>query len=268
MPAYVFEIVIPGTWLDYEDREWANRVEPLLSELESQFMDANLALNFFTQSQNVDLRPPSREEQERQWNRQREIQRAVGAELGLDDSHEAQQHARFEAEVRFKREQWAAGKAPMEFENKTAYLYAKAFLYALDGFGKFLKVLSKTEGVPGELVEQFKQMSAVFSDLIGVRNTAQHLEDRARHLGEPAGRGKPPNPLILKPLDNDFAKAPAGGVLMLSHLKGTRYGSTMADGHYGEVDVSPESMEKLRTILHAVLHAFKWKGPRRHLPSA
>jgi len=44
-----------------------------------------------------------------------------------------------------------------------------------------------------------------------------------------------------------------GGVLALNNLNGSRYGSTMNDGHYGEVDVSPESMEKLRCILGDVL---------------
>ena len=55
---------------------------------------------------------------------------------------------------------------------------------------------------------------------------------------------------------------------MLNCLNGSSYGSTMSDGHYGEVDVSPESMIKLQEILQAVLQAFKWKGPRQHMPSA
>jgi hypothetical protein len=42
----------------------------------------------------------------------------------------------------------------------------------------------------------------------------------------------------------------------------------MADGHYGEVDVSPESMNHLQTILKEVLNSFKWKGSPQHKPSA
>jgi hypothetical protein len=40
----------------------------------------------------------------------------------------------------------------------------------------------------------------------------------------------------------------------------------MADGHYGEVDVSPESMEKLQKIFQEVLMSFKWRGPLQHEP--
>ncbi len=70
----------------------------------------------------------------------------------------------------------------------------------------------------------------------------------------------------LKPIDNTLVKAP-GGVLMLNCLNGSKYGSTMADGHYGEVDVSPESMERLQSVLIEVLNCFNWSGPKRHLPS-
>jgi len=43
-----------------------------------------------------------------------------------------------------------------------------------------------------------------------------------------------------------MVSAPNGGLLILNSLNGAKYGSTMADGHYGEVDVSPESMERLQ----------------------
>ncbi|MGD6735326.1 hypothetical protein ACP5PY_02660 [Photobacterium leiognathi subsp. mandapamensis] len=54
---------------------------------------------------------------------------------------------------------------------------------------------------------------------------------------------------------------------MLNCLNGTKYGNTMADGHYGEVDVSPASMEALRSVFQRLLEAFPWKGPKVHLPS-
>lgn len=95
-----------------------------------------------------------------------------------------------------------------------------------------------------------------------MRNTAQHLEDRSRGLGS----GKSPKPLDLKPIDNNFISAP-GGVLVLNSLNGSKYGSTMADGHYGEVDVSPESMSHLQEILNNILGSFKWHGSKQHKPS-
>lgn len=41
----------------------------------------------------------------------------------------------------------------------------------------------------------------------------------------------------------------------------------MADGHFGEVDVSPESMEKLKSIIQKTFNAFEWEGPKQHLPT-
>ena len=144
------------------------------------------------------------------------------------------------------------------------FIYARAFLYALDAFDKFLGVLAKEANVPEEVAKFHAQIAEEFPHLRGVRNTAQHLEDRARGLGA----GKSPQPLDLKPITNSLINAPDGGVLALNCLNGSRYGSTMSDGHYGEIDVSPESMERLQKILEGVLQSFKWRGPKRHAPNA
>jgi Haloacid dehalogenase-like hydrolase len=72
----------------------------------------------------------------------------------------------------------------------------------------------------------------------------------------------------VEPITNNFINAPGGGVLVLNNLNGTRYGSTMSDGHYGEIDVSPESMQRLQAVLQALLLLFKWRGPRQHAPGA
>lgn len=259
---FVFEIVVPGTWLDYEDRDWSWEIEGQLRHLQSQFFEANAALNFFVQAQGVRPSFANRETWERDSQRRHEIQQIIERERGGLCTRDDWEEVRFEAEVRFKREQWSNGRIPREFEHNVPFLYARAFLYALDGFDKFLGVLSKSKGIPDEVAKLHERMALVFPHLRGVRNSAQHLEDRARSLG-PGGK-----PLDLKPIENNMVNAPAGGVLMLNCLNGSCYGSTMADGHYGEVDVSPESMVKLQEILQEVLQAFKWKGPRQHAPSA
>ena len=166
--------------------------------------------------------------------------------------------------MRFKREKWENGGIPREFEYNLPFLYARAFLYALDAFDKFLGVLAKEQNVPSEVANLHAQMAEYFPNLRGVRNTAQHLEDRARGLG--AGRN--PQPLELKPIINSFINAPSGGVLVLNNLNGSKYGSTMSDGHYGEIDVSPESMQRLQAVLQELLLLFKWRGPKQHAPSA
>lgn len=261
---FVFEIIIPGTWLDYDDSDWSWRVQNQLRFLESQFFEANAALNLFVNAQSIRSPFSDRSNWERDSQRRSEIQCAVEQECGDSMSCENWDQIHFEAEVRFKREKWSNGGVPREFEHNLPLIYARAFLYALDAFDKFLGVLSKEANVPEKVVKFHAQIAEDFPHLRGIRNTAQHLEDRARGLGA----GKNPQPLDLKPITNSLINAPCGGVLALNCLNGSRYGSTKSDGHYGEIDVSPESMQRLQKIFEGVLQSFKWRGSRQHSPSA
>lgn len=258
---FVFELVIPGTWLEHEDRDWSWRIESQIRSLTSQFFEANLALNLFARAMLIERSDFDREARDRDAQRRSEISKAVEAELGGWRAADWEA-VHLEAEIRFKREKWASGRLPREFEHHEPFLYARAFLYALDTFDKILGVLAREPGVPPEVAHWHAQVGANFPHLRGVRNTAQHIEDRGRGLGA----GRDPKPLDLKPIDNELIKAP-NGALVLNCLNGTRYGSTMADGHYGEIDVSPQSMEQLRKILSGVLQSFSWTGSKQHLPN-
>ncbi len=55
---------------------------------------------------------------------------------------------------------------------------------------------------------------------------------------------------------------------MLNALNGNRFGCTMSDGHYGEVEISPQALQLLSTLLHEVLQCFQRRGPVQHAPSA
>jgi hypothetical protein len=259
---HIFEIIKPGTWLDYEDRNWSWEIEGILRSLEGQFYEANLALNLFSHSIQSNRAPHVREDWEADSHRRSEIRKEIEKKYNNQYDHSVYEEIHFKTEVAFKREKWQSGKLPREFQNNQSFMYARAFLYSIDSFDKFLKVLKSQENVPNSLDDIYKKFSASFIELRGVRNSSQHMEDRSRGLG--AGRN--PKPLELKPIDNGFIKAD-GGVLVLNSLNGTKYGNTMADGHYGEVDVSPASMEALHSVFQEVLNTFNWKGPKGHLPS-
>jgi hypothetical protein len=257
---FVFEIIVPGTWLNHENQDWAWETQNQLRSLQSQFFEANLALNFFIQSQQ--LRSfADKEAREMDWNRRSEISSIVRQERGGLGGPADWEYESLETEIRFNREKWEQGRSPREFERNVPFMYAKAFLYALDGFDKFLGVLAKTDGVPENVIRLTNAMNETFPHLRGVRNTAQHLEDRSRFLDHKK------KPLDLKPVENDLISAPNGGALFLNNLNGSRYGSTMADGHFGEVDVSSESMFALQAIFQSVLDSFNWKGPKQFAPT-
>ena len=246
---YIYEVTIPGTWLDYEDKNWSVKTNSILDHLKNQFFEANLSLNMFIQSR---ISSPARaSHSQEQWEadskRKSDIQKTVEAKYYGSVGHEHWDAIRMETDMLFKREQWQAGRLPREFECTQIFIFARAFLYAIDSFDKFLKTLSNTEGVPEVIGTLHTRLGELFPDLRGVRNSAQHLEDRARGLG--AGRN--PKPLDLKPVDNNMVSAP-NGALILNCLNGSMYGNTMADGHYGEVDISTKSVDGLQEIFQEV----------------
>jgi hypothetical protein len=258
----IFEIVVPGTWIDHEDSDFACRTERLLSSLQSQFFEANLALNLFQQAQNlVAARLVDRDAWRGDSQRRMEIQRDLEVKSGGMLNPDQMETIRFESEVIFKRERWAGGGMPRELQHRIPFVHARAFLYALDTFDQLLKALIEEPGAPKALIDAKDAMARLFPTLREVRNSAHHIEDRLRYLG------KHRKPLELKPVDTDSIKGP-GGMLILDNLNGSRFGSTMADGHFGEVDVSSESMASLQIILTAVCESFRWKGPKQHFPSA
>lgn len=260
---FVFEILKPGTWLNYEDRDWTWKIQIQLQSLESHFFEANGALNMFMQAQSNRPVLMNRDGRQRDLERRSEITNGLEKQYGGFELPDEWQAIRFESDVRFKREKWSEGRIPREFEHNLPFLYARAFLYALDAFDKFLGVLVRETNIPSQVAEYHAKLAEIFPDLRAVRNTTQHLEDRSRGLG--AGRN--PKPLEFKPINNGHIKA-SSGALVLNCLNGSKYGSTMADGHYGEIDVSPDSMQQLQQILQAVLNSFEWRGPKQHAPSA
>ena len=260
---YLFEIETPGVWLDIPDQECRFQLGSQLNQLKSIFVEANVALNLFEHA-NHDHRQSMRSDNWHQDSeRKSEIRQQVEDEHGgfSFDNHD---EITLEADRRFLRETIAVGRLPTEHHAKIPFLHARSFLYALDSFDRHLEVLSKENGVPDSLALLHARVAIEFPDLRGVRNTAHHKEDRGRGLGS----GRNPQPMTLAPVENGAVSAPAGGVLMLDMLNGSNYGSTMASGHYGEVPVTAESMEKLQEILTAVLTAFRWTGPRELTPRA
>jgi hypothetical protein len=254
----IFELNYPGTWLKHEDPKLSFEIQNLLQHLESQFYEANIALNLFLQSQRERQQELRMENTVADFQKRTESRRRIATALGIDaEDWQTRDH---EVDVHMKREKWLSGAPPREHEHLKVFIYAKAFLYALDGFDKFLGVISKEPGIPAGVVEAAGRVTEFFPHLRGVRNTAQHLEDRTRGLDQRKKK------IDLMPVENGAFSAPSGG-LFLNCLNGTQYGSTMSNGHYGEVDVSPDSMQKLQNLMQDVINAFNWTGPRSHKPS-
>lgn len=259
---YVAELIYPGTWLDYPDREWGWRIGNQLQMLETPVSDAAVALALFeAERAKLGTLRHDRENSEGDARRLQEIEKAFCAQLAVDaDSGQRWMDVRELSEIAYKREQWAGGRLPSSYERRLIFLHARSFLYALYRLDRSLAALANEDGVPGEVATAHAALQAAVPDLRGVRNSVAHYEDRSRRLG----RGK--KPLDLKPINHPIVKAPGGGVLMLENLHNNRFGSTMEDGHHGEVEVSVVTLRAATECVQRVLNAFAWKGLKQRLP--
>ncbi|MEI9825510.1 hypothetical protein V5027_00185 [Enterobacter bugandensis] len=254
---YVCELIKPGSFICHENREYSRKFENLIGYLESSFYEANVSLNSFTDECNKIFNSNGKtyDDALAEMQRRKELAVIIRGELGLglyDD-------VSFEVESRLKREKWDQGIVPTSHENCLSFIFAKSFLYTLDSIDKFIKIISEEHDSPEKIKEIHVRLNTSLPHLRGVRNSTQHLEDRARRIG---AKGKKLDP---KGVSNGSYKAPPGA-LFLSNLNGCSFGTTMADGHYGEVDVSIETLLIVRDIVQDVIYSFQWEGHRELLP--
>lgn len=257
---FIFEIITPGTWLEFEDNDARMRIDDLIRNLKSQFFEANTALNLYIEQRERAGNKPEMPDHGALYERQRQIEDSFGANRWPPPSYEERQEISFGAEVMAKKELWAKGHLPFALESVKVFIFARAFIYALDSFDKFLHALCEEVGLQQSVRDCRREIATAFPDLRGVRNSAHHPEDRTRGLGT---GGKV---IDLKPVNNELVRGEGVKLLAMNCLIGNRYGATMADGHYGEVEVSPDSMQKLQAILEKVLQGFKWSGAKQHEP--
>jgi hypothetical protein len=261
---YVYELMLPGTWLDGLDAAVARDAEGLLRLMANGVDDAAIALTLFDSVHgNAVARSSGREGWEEDRAREAAIRNRLAAALPVGLTTEqrwvAEQRLSEAARVEAKRQKWSEGNWPDSYQHRIPFLHAKTFVYALDGIAKALKQLRRLVGIP-DLSTIAASWDQAFPQLVHVRDSAHHAEDRVR------GKGKHDKPLPNVPVLTPAIHAPNGGVVVMDMLTNNRYGGTLADGSYGEVEVSPESLAAAGGVVQQAALAFQWKGPEDHRP--
>lgn len=255
----------PGVWIEGLDRDDAWRISGQISKLEDALVEANVSLNMFDQA-----RLPDRtiEGARDKFEVQSEISRTVEAELfpdgmttiiqGTDSLEEYdKRRALVDTEVRYR--MWQRGFLPQSLLRKPPFIFAKSFIHALDLFDKFLSDIVEDPSAPKEIKDIRNKFCGLLPDLRGVRNSIQHAEDRSK--GEQFGKK-----IDLKKVDKSKISI-EGTALVNLGLSGNKFGSTMANGHYGAVEVSAQTLDVLRISLLEVYSAFTWFGPEALYPT-
>jgi hypothetical protein len=241
----------------------SHHVWALLDQLGSHLADAGMGLALFEQA----IKRPRMSGYDRFQQRRfrvfaiaQALESQIPATLAPRERMEAIMDVHETADLQARREQWAAGQVPAGYEDRLPFIYAHTVVFALDNIGKTLHALAGMPGVPAGVATARDGYGQALPDLIDVRDTAHHLEDRAR------GLDRRRNPLVLQPVNNGFIHAPNGGFVGLGNLNHNRLGYTASDGHYREVEVSAQSVTAAQTAIQQALDAFSWRGPGRTAP--
>lgn len=263
---YIFELIQPGCWLEgIGDNGTKRDVESLLHLLSTCICDAALALSLFEESQaSASVR---RESRMTEWDEDRERERVIASRLegefrddvDPEDRWRASDHIRELAAREAKRQKWQEGRVPEEYINRLPFLHAKSFVYALDTLQKSMECLASKTGMPPDVSGALRDFQSGFPALVHVRDSSHHVEDRVQGKR----RDKRIDP---QPLSNGAVHAPNGGVLIVDMLDGRRYGGTLGDGSYGEVEVCAATVAAAQASVQRILDAFDWTGPSMHLP--
>jgi len=114
-------------------------------------------------------------------------------------------------------------------------IYAKAFVFALDGINKLIQHLQ-----PKEQIEALKaEYESRFGHLKHIRDSAIHLEDR--------GRGK----------DRHQEKLNTS-IIILGCFAERRFTFTGEDGRQYEIEISQSTLLLAKEILTKILDTYKW----------
>ncbi|QLK22158.1 hypothetical protein [Raoultella ornithinolytica] len=258
----IFPLIIPGSWLVFPDEKNKDLLTNLLMHIENLFFEANAALICYKiESQKLIQRHAGiRDEIKIKSDRVRkqEIENDILQERNVGGAASSADVI-FEVESTFRNEKWANGNIPNSILNACVFIHAKSFLYSFDMIGKIVRVL---EGIPGAPKGTYDKIKKTFPDLIGLRDTIQHREDRSRGLGRVKGKM-----VAIKAQSVDVGGLKFGaGSIVLNCLNNDNYGSTMADGTYGQIEISEATLENMRVIIQELLELFQWDGSKTYLP--
>lgn len=258
-PVIVAELFFPGIRIQSTDRDWANKMERLLSALESELATSAVALHYFSQEYKILWDFADQQEETDKTSAEQGYQELLNK---LSQAKGAADTLRIitVSEIEEKQKRWDTGQLPKEYQRCLVSLYAKGFLLSMHTIGKLLETIAQNGHAdrPATVQAQVDCFRAKLPHVVGVRDSEMHKDERLQGMA----RNRPIN---IQPIDNGVIRG--GKMLVADTLNGTTFSATMADGHLGEVDVSEESLEIARECIQNVISAFKWEGHPRHCPA-
>jgi len=258
----IFEVVQPGLYLTNVSKDKQQKLSAIMHFLSASYLDANLAFDKFDKVVgSFDIEASSQKEYEYKKKIQAirsEVLNEFGMGAPADD-------VEIETKTRLYRALEQTDEQAHPFHVHEEFLYAKAFLFALDTFQDMLGALIAVLDGP-EVLETIRTDFGdnKFPGLREVRNSAHHEADRARRIRR--GRGNKEEEIEAQPMPADSDFLPGVKVFEVSNLRRASFSTTLRDGSNAQVDVTQESMLKLQATYQEVLNSLEWGGPIVVLP--
>jgi hypothetical protein len=230
-----------GLWLDGLDADLTREVQTLAHLLPHGVLDAVLALAMFEQACQAMQSESHRDSWERdrrlEHEREQELTAADPRDPGAPDYIEWRLRLSEQARRDVMRQKWAAGELPRELQHRLPFVHAEAFVIALAQVRRRLQELGETGvDVSGEIARACTDFDASVPALTAARDSVEQVTSNAMHA--PGGR------------------APIGGM-----LNNNRFGWSVDDGGYQEVEISDATVEAARAAVQRALDSLPW---RRH----
>lgn len=270
---HIYEFNYPGMIIILSDKDTAWAIKGLIDDIESSFTEAAVALNLFESERlrpheelhNNDLQKSADPEflmknWEEERNKRIELTTKYQAQFiseGKDPySYEQSMNIHELIETALKHEKWKSGVFPRSYEHKIIFIYAKAFVSALDMVGKLLHFLWKDYKniLPQGVTDQKDKFFQLLPQLKGVRDSLQHHEHRGR------GLDKNGQSLDIQPGSKGGINIIGNKSLVLNHLNGNKFGTTINDGQFVEVEISDQTMKPVQQCIQGIIDSFSWEG--------
>lgn len=243
-PIFVPEIVTPGNRIVGIGADEAFQLSGCVYVLKAHLETAAIALMMFERA-SAEMSAP--DPTSSPWGERREeLFRQAIQESSPTNGHEFIR-ARLTAEMQAKRELWSSGRMPESWKPSLRRLYAREFVYALDGITKMLDRMTCEPGAPTGVDRILDDLEAAIPGVKDTRDSLHHVEDRIR------GRGRNERPI------------PSNGVV-IECLFGSRLAMTAGDGRVTEVDVCRRSLEAAQVGVQKLIGLFDWQGHPDHEP--
>ena len=255
----------PGVFIEGVEGNIGHKASTIFSSLENQLLDANVSLNLFYQDRTKGL-PLPREDLEAHWESERLERQVAEAELNAQygvvpfSDHDATIKRHADVELHMRRKKWESGEPPISHLASLVWIHARSFVFAIDAYTRFFKQLIALGHKEEDLTAILHELHERVPFMREVRNTVNHIDERS--MGKRRIRGKLQD-IELQELDTSPFK---GKILFNSVLNGNRFGCTLEDGSYGEIEISEKTLLAVLDCLIRGYRVFEWINWPQHFP--